>query len=69
MFAAWQGREAEATELIEATMQEAAARGGGRLAGFAAYASSVLYNGLGRHDAARDAATAKKHPRSRTDYK
>jgi hypothetical protein len=56
MFAAWQGREAEATELIEATMQEATARGGGRLAGFAAYASSVLYNGLGRHDAARDAA-------------
>jgi ATP/maltotriose-dependent transcriptional regulator MalT len=28
----------------------------GRLFDFATYASSVLYNGLGRHDAARDAA-------------
>src|SRR4029077_7652801 len=28
----------------------------GRPLNFAAYASSVLYNGLGRHDAARDAA-------------
>ncbi|HET6988122.1 MAG TPA: LuxR C-terminal-related transcriptional regulator, partial [Kribbella sp.] len=43
-------------ELIEATVQEAAARGAGRMASFAAYVSSVLYNGLGRHDAARDAA-------------
>jgi hypothetical protein len=56
MLAAWQGREPEACELIEATVREAAARGLGRLAGFASYASSVLYNGLGRHDAARDAA-------------
>src|SRR5215813_11121221 len=56
MLVAWQGREPEASELIEATMQEATARSGGRLAGFAAYASSVLYNGLGQHDAARDAA-------------
>jgi DNA-binding CsgD family transcriptional regulator len=56
MLAAWRGREAEACELIEATTQEAAAHGPGRLAGFAAYASSVLYNSLGRHDAARDAA-------------
>ncbi len=55
MLAAWRGRE-EARELIEATVREATARGRGRLAGFAAYASSVLYNGLGRHDAARDAA-------------
>jgi len=56
MLAAWRGREAEACALIEATAQEATARGRGRLAGFAAYASSVLYNGLGRHDVARDAA-------------
>ena len=47
---------AEASELIEATVQEATARGVGRPLNFAAYASSVLYNGLGRHDAARDAA-------------
>jgi DNA-binding CsgD family transcriptional regulator len=56
MLAAWQGREPAASELIEVTTQEATARGSRRLAGFASYASSVLYNGLGRHDAARDAA-------------
>ena len=56
MLAAWRGQEQEASELIEAATQEAAARGQGRLAGFAAYARSVLYNGLGRHDVARDAA-------------
>jgi DNA-binding CsgD family transcriptional regulator len=55
-LAAWRGREAQASELIEATVREATARGQGRLVNFAAYASSVLYNGLGRHDAARDAA-------------
>jgi DNA-binding CsgD family transcriptional regulator len=56
MLAAWRGREPEASELIEATVRAATARGLGRLAGFAAYARSVLYNGLDRHDAARDAA-------------
>jgi DNA-binding CsgD family transcriptional regulator len=55
-LAAWRGREAPATELIEATVQEATARGQGRLVNLADYASAVLYNGLGRHDAARDAA-------------
>ncbi len=55
-LAAWRGREAQATELIEATTAEAAARGQGRLVSLAEYARSVLYNGLGRHDAARDAA-------------
>src|SRR5690242_19149124 len=34
----------------------AGGRGAGRMASFAAYVSSVLHNGLGRHDAARDAA-------------
>ena len=56
MLAAWRGQEAQASELIEATLQEATARGLGRMVSFADYASSVLYNGLGRHDAARDAA-------------
>jgi DNA-binding CsgD family transcriptional regulator len=49
---AWQGQEAQASELIEATVRAATARGLGRMVGFADYASSVLYNGLGRHDAA-----------------
>ena len=56
MLAAWRGQEAQAAELIEATEREATAGGVGRLVDFASYASSVLYNGLGRHDAARDAA-------------
>jgi ATP/maltotriose-dependent transcriptional regulator MalT len=54
ILAAWRGREAEASELIEAIVREAAAGGLGVIS--ATYASSVLYNGLGRHDAARDTA-------------
>jgi DNA-binding CsgD family transcriptional regulator len=53
---AWQGQEAQASELIEATSRAATARGLGRMVSFADYASSVLYNGLGRHDAARNPA-------------
>jgi DNA-binding CsgD family transcriptional regulator len=52
ILAAWLGQEERASELIEATAQEAAAR---RWTSNA-YARSVLYNGLGRHNAARDAA-------------
>ena len=54
ILAAWRGQEADASALIEAIFHEAAAGGLGVIA--ASYASSVLYNGLGRHDAARDAA-------------
>jgi DNA-binding CsgD family transcriptional regulator len=56
MLAAWQGQEQEASGLIEATVQEATGHGAGRLAGFAAYVSAVLDNGLSRYEAARDAA-------------
>jgi DNA-binding CsgD family transcriptional regulator len=56
MLAAWRGREPETSELVETTMREGTASGLGRLADGTAYASSVLYNGLGQHDAARDAA-------------
>jgi DNA-binding CsgD family transcriptional regulator len=56
MLAAWRGREAEAAALIEASVQAATARGLGRMGTFAAVASSVLYNGLGQHAAALDAA-------------
>jgi DNA-binding CsgD family transcriptional regulator len=52
ILAAWRGREARASELIDATSEEAAA---GRWTSNN-YARAVLYNGLGRHDAARDAA-------------
>jgi DNA-binding CsgD family transcriptional regulator len=56
MLAAWRGQEARAAELIEATKREGTAHGQGRLVDFAAYSGAVLYNGLGRHDVARDAA-------------
>jgi len=56
MLAAWRGDEADASKVIEITAQEATARGQGRLVSFADYASSLLYNGLGRHDIARDCA-------------
>jgi DNA-binding CsgD family transcriptional regulator len=56
MLAAWRGDEGPATELIEASARDAAAGGLGRVADFAAYSKAVLYNGLGRPDAARDAA-------------
>jgi DNA-binding CsgD family transcriptional regulator len=56
MLAAWQGREPEASELIQATIQLATAQGTSMLADLAAWASAVLDNGLGRYEAARDAA-------------
>ena len=52
ILAAWRGDEAQASELIDASSEEAARR---RWASNN-YARAVLYNGLGRHDAARDAA-------------
>jgi DNA-binding CsgD family transcriptional regulator len=60
VVAAWRGQEQMAAELIEATMREAPARG--RVACFAAYASAVLHNGLGRHAEAREAARSAFEP-------
>ena len=57
------GPEAQASELIEATSRAATARGLGRMVSFATSASSVLHNGLGRHDAA---ATPPGRPSSAT---
>jgi ATP/maltotriose-dependent transcriptional regulator MalT len=51
-LAAWRGQESLVSELTEATAQEASARGWT----VNAYAISVLNNGIGRHEAARDAA-------------
>jgi hypothetical protein len=56
MLAAWRGRERETSELIEASLQQATARGLSRVVSFAAYAKAVLNNGLGRPEAACDAA-------------
>ena len=45
--AAWRGREAEATELIQATMDGVTSRGEGRGV-TSQYAAALLYNGLGQ---------------------
>jgi DNA-binding CsgD family transcriptional regulator len=58
ILAAWRGQEARASELIDASAEEAAAR---RWTSHN-YARSVLYNSLGRHEAARDAAWEALHP-------
>src|SRR5579862_2620750 len=58
IMAAWNGDEAQASDLIEATSKESARR---RWTSNN-YARSVLYNGLGRHDAARDAAWEAMQP-------
>jgi DNA-binding CsgD family transcriptional regulator len=55
-FNAWRGREAEATELIEATMHEVEGRGEGAGLTLIHYTSAVLYNGLGRYEDALAAA-------------
>jgi DNA-binding CsgD family transcriptional regulator len=51
-LAAWRGQAGLASQLIQAAAPEATARGSTSHL----YASAVLHNGLGRHDAARDAA-------------
>jgi DNA-binding CsgD family transcriptional regulator len=62
-LAAFRGREAEAGPLIEATMSDAPRRGEGIAVTIAHWASAVLYNGLGRYDAALEAAQkGSEHP-------
>jgi DNA-binding CsgD family transcriptional regulator len=62
MLAAWRGEEALASQLIERMMHAASARGLGRMVDIATYGRAVLYNGIGRYDAACDAArTAFEH--------
>ena len=53
--AAWRGHEAEATELIQATMDGVTSRGEGRGV-TSQYAAALLYNGLGHYDKALAAA-------------
>jgi DNA-binding CsgD family transcriptional regulator len=51
-LAAWQGEESSAVQLIDAAVEDATARGEGRVLGMAGYATAVLNNGLGRYPAA-----------------
>jgi DNA-binding CsgD family transcriptional regulator len=56
LLAAWRGVESDALELVSAGLASANARGEGRVLSLAGHATAVLYNGLGRHDAAIEAA-------------
>jgi DNA-binding CsgD family transcriptional regulator len=47
----WRGREDELLGLIESEVEDATARGEGRVIALAEYASAVLYNSLGRYPA------------------
>jgi ATP/maltotriose-dependent transcriptional regulator MalT len=51
-LAAWRGEEAQVLKLIESRTRDATARGEGRAIGWAEYIKAVLYNGLGRYEAA-----------------
>ena len=55
-LAAWRGREADLSHLIEARMNDLLARGEGAGLALIPWASALLYNGLGRYDEARLAA-------------
>jgi DNA-binding CsgD family transcriptional regulator len=52
MLDAWRGAEAEALEHLTRGLEDALARGEGRGIAACGYATAVLYNGLGRYDAA-----------------
>ena len=58
ILAAWRGDEAEASGLIEASSEESTRRRWSSNN----YARAVLYNGLGRHDAALEAAWEAMQP-------
>jgi len=57
LLAAWRGQEQDSSELIEATVREGTAHEQGFVVAHANAAAAVLYNGLGRYDAAREAAS------------
>lgn len=56
VLAAWQGREAQAPRMIQATLEDVISRGEGYGVGISHATAALLYNGLGRYDAALTAA-------------
>ncbi len=56
MLAGLQGRAADASELIDVTIEECTAGGQGTAVQYARWARSVLLNGLGRYEEAMAAA-------------
>ena len=62
MLACFRGSQADASALIEATIERGAAGGQGGIVTWARWASAVLYNGLGRYaDALAAARQASEH--------
>jgi DNA-binding CsgD family transcriptional regulator len=57
LLAAWRGRQDETTQLYEASVRDATARGEGRMVIVAQYALAVLGNGRSDYDAALAAAS------------
>ena len=55
-LAAWRGEEAAATQMLEKFTTDASKRGEAYLLSMTGYATSVLYNGLGRYDLAQAGA-------------
>jgi DNA-binding CsgD family transcriptional regulator len=56
LLVAWRGAEAEAMELITAGLDNSTARSEGTVVALASYAAAILNNGLGRYEAAMEAA-------------
>jgi DNA-binding CsgD family transcriptional regulator len=56
LLAAFRGREAEASALIESTIRDATAGGQGIGVQYARWVAAILFNGLGRYDQALTAA-------------
>jgi DNA-binding CsgD family transcriptional regulator len=66
-LAAWRGREADLSALIEATLKEVVPRGEGVGVSTTQWASALLHNGLGRYESALAAARQVLEPPKRLD--
>jgi hypothetical protein len=68
LLAAWRGQETLAADSIERMVRAASALGLGRMVDVATYAKAVLYNGIGRYEAAREAAVVAFEHREHVGY-
>jgi DNA-binding CsgD family transcriptional regulator len=64
VLAGWRGDHGEALRAVRASVQDAIARGEGRVIALAEYATAVLHNGLGRYE---DALAAAQRGRAHDD--
>jgi DNA-binding CsgD family transcriptional regulator len=67
LVAAWRGQEQELSAVIDATLEDMLARGEGIGLSTTQWASALLYNGLGRYDAALEAAQQLVDPPRKLD--